>query len=531
MASDATLIISYIGYVTIEIPTGGKKNVTVTMKEDSEALDEVIVVGYGTQKKANLTGSVEAVKGQELTKRPVMSTSLALQGLASGVTVTSNSGQPGKEGEAIRIRGIGTMNNNDPLVLVDGVASSLNAVNPNDIESISILKDAASSSIYGSRASNGVILITTKRAKTNDFAINFSANVGLQTPVDLPKFLGAIDYLELYDLASANDNRNDDGTPGGVVYGADYINNYKANMATDPYRYPNTDWAKVTYKTPAVQQSYNLSMSGGTDKLKAFVSMNVQDQEGIFPDTKMDRYSLRVNTDYKFSEKFSAGIDFSGRYSNVEEPYGADFAMGEVRRTAPIYGTVNEFGQLAYAKLGTNTYATSRKEFAGYAKDRYHEGLVNFKASYKPFDFLSFDLSYAPKFNWKTTKKHQKMIDYYDADGNKVHTYPMKQTLDLIKEYTLNQDVKFLINFQKSFGMHNLTALAGFQQITNYWENEKAYREGSKFSYDQLNAFPVLNQRGEGEANEWALQSYFGRVNYDFNGKYLLEANVRYDGS
>lgn len=531
VASDATLIISYIGYVTIEIPTGGKKNVTVTMKEDSEALDEVIVVGYGTQKKANLTGSVEAVKGQELTKRPVMSTSLALQGLASGVTVTSNSGQPGKEGEAIRIRGIGTMNNNDPLVLVDGVASSLNAVNPNDIESISILKDAASSSIYGSRASNGVILITTKRAKTNDFAINFSANVGLQTPVDLPKFLGAIDYLELYDLASANDNRNDDGTPGGVVYGADYINNYKANMATDPYRYPNTDWAKVTYKTPAVQQSYNLSMSGGTDKLKAFVSMNVQDQEGIFPDTKMDRYSLRVNTDYKFSEKFSAGIDFSGRYSNVEEPYGADFAMGEVRRTAPIYGTVNEFGQLAYAKLGTNTYATSRKEFAGYAKDRYHEGLVNFKASYKPFDFLSFDLSYAPKFNWKTTKKHQKMIDYYDADGNKVHTYPMKQTLDLIKEYTLNQDVKFLINFQKSFGMHNLTALAGFQQITNYWENEKAYREGSKFSYDQLNAFPVLNQRGEGEANEWALQSYFGRVNYDFNGKYLLEANVRYDGS
>ena len=256
VAPGATLIISYIGYVTDQVAVGDKKSLSITMREDSEALDEVIVVGYGTQKKANLTGAVEAVKGQELTKRPVMSTSLALQGLASGVTVTSSSGQPGKEGEAIRIRGIGTMNNNDPLVLVDGVASSVNAVNPNDIESISILKDAASSSIYGSRASNGVILITTKRAKTNDFAINFSANVGFQTPVDLPKFLGAIDYLNLYDMASANDNRKDDGTLGGVVYGKEYINNYKANMANDPYRYPNTDWADVTYNSPAVQQSY-----------------------------------------------------------------------------------------------------------------------------------------------------------------------------------------------------------------------------------------------------------------------------------
>jgi TonB-linked SusC/RagA family outer membrane protein len=510
---------------------GGSKPLIIRLVEDGRALEEVVVVGYGTQKKANLTGAVEAVKGTDIVKRPVMNTTLALQGLASGVTVTSNSGQPGNEGESIRIRGIGTLNNNNPLVLIDGIAGSINDVNPNDIESVSILKDAASASIYGSRAANGVILITTKRATTNDFRINFSGSAGFQRPIDLPKFLGSIEYLEMYDLANMNDTRSADGSPGGVTYGTDYINNYRNNMASDPYRYPNTNWADVVYNTPAYQQQYNLSFSGGTDKLKAFVSLNYQDQEGMFPDTNLKRYTLRVNTDYQFSSKFSVGIDASGRYSTVDAPYNAQFMMGEVRRTPPIYGPVNEFGQVMYGALGYNSYATSRKEYAGYDNRWYQEGLVNLKASYTPIESLRFDLSYAPKLNWDTEKKHQKGIDHYDADGNFVTTRPSVPTLDMAKAFTMNQDVKFLINFNKAFGEHNLAAIGGFQQITNYWENTSAHREGSEFQYDQLNSFPLTNQRGNGEANEWALQSYFGRVNYDFAGKYLFEGNVRYDGS
>ncbi|MDR3267740.1 MAG: SusC/RagA family TonB-linked outer membrane protein, partial [Tannerella sp.] len=533
VSTQATLQISFIGYITQEISalSGGGSPLIIKLIEDTQALEEVVVVGYGTQKKANLTGAVEAVKGADIVKRPVMSTTLALQGLASGVTVTSNSGQPGYEGESIRIRGIGTLNNNDPLVLVDGVASSVNAVNPNDIESVSILKDAASSSIYGSRAANGVILITTKRAKTNDFSINFSGTMGIQNPVDLPKFVGALDYLELYDLANSNDNRMDDGSPGGVTYGPDYINNYRNNMASDPYRYPNTDWAAVTYKTPAFQQQYNLSFSGGTDKLKAFVSLNYQDQEGMFPDTHLNRYTLRVNTDYKFSEQFSVGIDLSGRHSTVEAPYNYAYGMGEVRRTPAIYTTVNEFGQIVFPKLSTNTYATSKKSNSGYNNNWYQEGQVTLKAAYSPIKSLRFDLAYAPKFNFDTSKQHEKVIQYYDVDGNLAAKYPLVQKLTMTKGYSLNEDIKFLANYFQSFGEHNVVVLGGFQQITNYWENTRAYREGSEFQYDQINSFPVTNQRGEGEANEWALQSYFGRVNYDFAGKYLLEGNIRYDGS
>ncbi len=207
--SAAVLIVSYIGMESQEVKvTKNNPYIEIKLLEDNKLLDEIVVVGYGVQKKINLTGAVESVSGAKLLKRPVASTTLALQGMAAGVTVTSTSGQPGKEGETIRIRGIGTLNNNDPLILVDGVANSLNAVNPNDIENISILKDAASASIYGSRAANGVILITTKRANDNKLSINFNGNIGVQTLVDQPNFLGAIDYMELYDLATANDTRN-----------------------------------------------------------------------------------------------------------------------------------------------------------------------------------------------------------------------------------------------------------------------------------------------------------------------------------
>ena len=529
--TDAVLVYSYIGYITVERTVGNQREINVSLVEDTQQIDEVVVIGFGTQKKVNLTGSVEAIKGEELTKRPIMSTVQALQGLASGVTITSNGGRPGNEGETVRVRGIGTWNSNDPLVLVDGVASSLNAVNTNDIESISILKDAASSSIYGSRAANGVILITTKRAKTNRFSVNLSGNVGFQTPVDLPKFLGAIDYLELYDMALSNDNRRDDGSPGGVLYGKEYIDNYRANMATDPYRYPNTNWADLVYITPAMQQYYNLSFSGGTDKLSALVSLNIQDQNGNFPDTNLQRYSIRVNTDYRFSDKFSAGIDISGRHSIISGPYNTGFAMGEIRRTPPVRPYINQFGQLANLAAGYNVYAVGQEKYAGYDRTWYQEGLVNLKLSYAPFKSLRFDLAYSPKMNFETNKQNRKVIEYYDPDGNNVRNEPTIQTLDMRKDYSLNNDVKFLINFNKSFAGHNVTALGGFQQITSYWERLSAYREGSMFTYDQLNSYPVANQRGTGEANEWALQSWFGRINYDFLGKYLVEANVRYDGS
>ena len=531
--SAAVLIVSYIGMESQEVKvTKNNPYIEIKLLEDNKLLDEIVVVGYGVQKKINLTGAVESVSGAKLLKRPVASTTLALQGMAAGVTVTSTSGQPGKEGETIRIRGIGTLNNNDPLILVDGVANSLNAVNPNDIENISILKDAASASIYGSRAANGVILITTKRANDNKLSINFNGNIGVQTLVDQPNFLGAIDYMELYDLATANDTRNFiTGAPGGVKYGRDYITNYKSKMALDPYNYPDTDWAKVTYDSPAIQQQYNLSVSGGNDKLKVLTSINYQDQKGIFPDSYMKRYSIRMNADYKFSEKFSASVDLSGRYSIVSEPgTSASAVMGEIRRTAPIYPYVTPSGNPAFVSIGSNTWATSQEKYSGYNRDYYQEGIENIKATYRPIKDLSLDFTYTPKLNYNSNKLFNNKINFFNVDDEPVELAQMR-SLRHTKEYVLENQLKLIANYNNTIGQHNFSVLGGFEQITNYRENVIARRENSSFEYDELNAFPVLNQSGSGGASEWALQSFFGRANYDFGGKYLLEANLRYDGS
>jgi TonB-linked SusC/RagA family outer membrane protein len=531
-STDAILKISYIGYKAEIVKVNNRSSVSVTLTEDLHGLDEVVVVGYGTQKKVNLTGSIAAVSGRDLTKRPVMNTTSALQGLASGVTVTSTSGQPGKEGSTIMIRGIGTLNNNNPLVLVDGVVGSVDGVSPSDIESISILKDAASSAVYGSRAANGVILITTKRAGEGKIKIGLNTNIGFQTVTTQPNFLGSIDYMELYDKANSNDTRNvTTGAAGGVIYGEDYIANYKAKMTLDPYNYPNTDWQAITYKQQAIQQIYNLSLSGGTDKVKTLASANYSNQEGVFPDTYMKRYSARINTDYKFNNKLSAGVDFSGRHTIVSEPgSGASAAIGSVRRTASIYPWVTPTGNPAYVQIGANSWALSQEKFAGYNRNLYDEGVVNLKMAYAPIKELRFDVSYSPRINYSNNKVFSDIITYYDVDNNPItnaQTRAIKQTYN----YSFNDDLKFLVNYEKNIKSHNIHLLGGFQQNTYYGEYLYGRREGSDFSYDEIASFPVTNQSTDGNASEMALQSFFGRLNYAYANKYLLEANVRYDGS
>jgi TonB-linked SusC/RagA family outer membrane protein len=326
------------------------------------------------------------------------------------------------------------------------------------------------------------------------------------------------------------------GAVGGVTYGPEYIENYKKNMATDPYHYPNTDWQKITYKTPAYQQQYNLSLSGGTDKLRAFASLNLQDQTGLLSDTYLKRYSLRTNVDYKFTDQFSAGLDITGRHSVVSQPAGngndnISFILGEIRRTAPIYPYITPAGNPAWPQLGTNTWAHTQEKYSGYARSFYQEGIINLKAAWMPVKELRFDFSYAPKMNFETVKRFKNTVETYSMEEKVVNVWPQQRSIYLEKKYSLNQDIKLLADFNKSFGEHNLHLLGGFQQITNYWENVNAYRERSQFQYDQLSAFPQLNQTGNGNATEWALQSYFGRLNYDFAGRYLFEANVRYDGS
>lgn len=305
----ATLEISYIGYQTHQLKAVSGKLLTVTLKEDAEVLDEVVVVGYGTQKKVNLTGSVATVDSKLLNDRPIQNVSSALQGLMPGVTITSNGGRPGQDGAKIRVRGVGTLNNADPYVLVDGIETDLDTVDPNDIESISVLKDAASAAIYGSKASNGVILITTKRGKEGKPTVRYTGNVGFQKPTNLIERMSSYDYARLFNKSMEEAGMEPRFTPEEIQ---------KFKDGTDP-NYPNTDWYDLILKT-GFQHSHNVNISGGTESIKFMGSVGYLGQSGILPHSERKQLNARTNLDIKLSSKFSAKLNMSYVNNDFSDP-------------------------------------------------------------------------------------------------------------------------------------------------------------------------------------------------------------------
>ena len=294
------LEISYTGYKTFTI--SAKQNMGIKMEPDAIGLEELVVVGYGTQKKANLTGSVTSVSIKDLTKRQVGQTSMALQGLIPGVAITQRSGQPGADGGTISIRGKTTLNNNDALILVDGVEMGINDIDPSLIESISVLKDAASSAIYGSRAANGVILITTKRAEADKFTVSYNGYVGWQSAIDLPDKVGAIDHMLMTNTAYTNIGKS-------PLYSDEYIKEYRQGMLTDPDRYPDTDWYDECLTNSGLMQNHFVTLSGGSKRIRTNASFGYMDQQGIIENANYKRYTFRMNTDMDISSTLSARID------------------------------------------------------------------------------------------------------------------------------------------------------------------------------------------------------------------------------
>src|SRR5690606_11098363 len=275
---------------------------TVHLAPAEQDLDEVVVVGYGTQKKVNLTGAVSSVSGEDIATRPAGQTSAALQGLAPGVTVTQRSGQPGADGGNIRIRGVGTTGNANPMVLLDGVEGSMNNIDPNLIESVSLLKDAASASIYGAHAANGVILITTKRGAGDKVSISYNNYFGWQSPTNMPDIVNALDHMLLTNEAYTN-------VGSSPLYSEELVDAYRAQGNGSSDLYPNTDWQKESLTGSGFQQSHFLTVNGGTDKVKMLASFGYFDQNGLTLNSGFKRYTIRNNIDVTFSEKLSAKID------------------------------------------------------------------------------------------------------------------------------------------------------------------------------------------------------------------------------
>lgn len=309
-AEGQTLVVTFLGFKEKRVEVGAQTSFRIILEADENLLEDVVVVGYDTQKKVNLTGSVSSISTKELARRPITQLSTALQGIAPGVTVTTAGGAPGADSGNIQIRGIGTFGGSDcsPLVLIDGVEGNLNSVDASQIDQISVLKDAASAAIYGSRAANGVILVTTKRAEKGRFAVTYRGYVGWQTPVVYPDVVGAEEYMLLSRRASEND--------GAVsLYTDEYIANYRRNNYLDPDAYPIIDWQKRLMTGNGFTHNHTLNMSAGSDRIRVMTSLGYLDQNAIIKNSDFKRFNLRNNMDVRVNERLDFRLDIAATYT------------------------------------------------------------------------------------------------------------------------------------------------------------------------------------------------------------------------
>ena len=514
------LTISYIGYNSMDVTVNGQKTLTVTMSENAEALDELVVVGYGTQAKVNLTGAVSTISKEDLVNRPVTNVSSALQGLTPGVTITSGTGQPGNDASTIRVRGVGTLNNANPYILVDGIETgTFDSIDPNDIESISVLKDAASAAIYGSKAANGVILVTTKRGKKGKATVSYNGNVSFSDVTTLIDRLSSYDYARLYNQLLTQSGASPRFTEEDLQLFRD---------GSDPYGHPNTVWTDYIYQT-GFMHKHNLNVSGGSDDVKYMASGGFLGQEGTLKNSDRQQFNLRTNLDMKLSDKFTMRTNMAFIHNSYSEPnasYGGGSSqfIWQANRIAPwvpykkedgSYGSISDGNPAAWIDINSRKYHLQQN----------FSGILAF--DYQPIDGLTFTLQGAYVTNMQEDKDYRKEC-WYD-DTNYHGPDQLTETITRWSRYTLDA----LANYTKTFNEdHNLKVMAGYKIEKYDYRTLSAFRKDFPNSdITDLNGGDSSTQTNSGYSRELALLSYFGRINYDYRGKYLLEANFRADAS
>lgn len=525
----ATLVISYIGYKPQEIKVDSRNDYAITLEEDSETLDEVVVVGYGTVKKKDLTGAVGAVKGETLAERKSTQLSEALQGAVAGVTVTRDNGEPGATA-SIKVRGVTTIGDTTPLVIVDGVPGDINQVNPNDVENISVLKDAASASIYGSRAAAGVILITTKRAKENDLRLNYNFEYGWQIPTRQPEYVGVQRYLEM-----SNELRYNDNPSGGwyQAYSEDQVNNWMKYNATDPDNYPDTDWRELMMRDSAPRQTHSVSISGGSKVVRTQASFTYDKVNGLIPNRYYERYMFRVNNDITINKWVGATLDVNFKRSKSHKP-ATGRLFEDMRMYPPVYAAVWHDGRIAEGKTGGNPYG---RMIAGGTRDEWYNRLAG-KASLDltPLKGLKVSAVIAPVYNFDKIKNFKKAVPWTLAnDPNTIGGYLEEHASTKLTENrndSWNVTIQGIINYDKSFGKHSLNLMGGYETYKEFSEGLEASRDQYELTnFPYLDLGPLSMRDNSGNAIEVAYRSWFGRAMYNYADRYLLQANVRYDGS
>lgn len=517
----ATLVVSFVGMQTQEAKA--KDGMTVTLKDDANLVDEVVVVGYGTQKKANLTGSVASVTSKDLADIPTANATNLLQGRLPGVTLTSNGGLAGGDTPEIRIRGIGTFGNNDPMVLIDGVEASVSHIQQiaaGDIDNVSVLKDAASAAIYGVRAANGVILITTKRGTESRPTINYSGSYTIQSAAILP------DYVDSYNWAKMYNESN-----GREAFTADMLQ--KIQDGSDPDHFANTNWNDAIFRTAPMTQ-HSLSVSGGTKDVHYMASVGYLNQDGILKGTGYERFNFRSNIDAKLGI-FKFGLNLSGSKENFSSSASVSDLMRTLswftRPTVPVTYANGEYGQIDGSDISFSTFKNPAQMIdLGWNRNNAYRFDGNAFVEVDIWKGLKFRTSLAYKLYVNDTKSYSQKSAKYDSDGNILYqddSNNLYQYHYLSHSY-LNENI---LTYETRIQEHKVNVLLG-HSVQDYNEgNFHGYKEG--FATDNLYELDAAtkNDYTGGNGKEYAMQSFFGRINYNYADKYLFEFNIRHDGS
>lgn len=522
------IVISSLGYKEQVVAAGSASARTVTLQEDSQMLQETVVVGYGVQKKVNLTGAVAMVNSEEMNARPISSVASGLQGLLPGVTVVNSSSQPGQANTTIRVRGVGTIGNSNPLILIDGIEGDISSINPEDIESVSVLKDAASSAIYGARAANGVLLVTTKKLAAGKDAvtkINFSAYAGIQTPTRLPEMCDAIEFMTLDNEARKNVDTADAWLPEDFD---------KVRNNTDPNYFGNTDWIGQVLKKVAPQQNYSLSLNGTLGNSGYMLSYRYFDQSGLTVgnSTGETRHNLRFKINTKLIDRVTLSSNLGYTTTKVISPVSSLTSGGgaiyTAMRIAPNVPVRYTDGTWAYGGGNTNPVAILRD--GGRAKTDADE--LSIMEVVKVDILKGWDVSATYNVTSYNGLKDilKKTITFNNPQDGSTYSYQSPNSIKNI-DYRHNQQTFILqTNFDLNFGKHNVSGVVGMSQE---WYTSRSFEASrTKLITEQdptLNLGDPQTMSNASSYSSWAIRSGFGRVSYNWNERYLLEGNLRYD--
>lgn len=529
----AVLVFSYIGYEKQELAIAGQHNLQVKLAvADNTALEAIVVVGYGSVKKSDLTGAVSAVQGEAITQRKTTQISQALQGSMPGVMVTRDNNAPGATAR-IRVRGITTINDAgaNPLIILDGVPiDDINSINPNDVESISVLKDAASASIYGSRAAAGVIVVTSKRSKSNELSMDYAFEYGIEKPTKLPSYVDVVRYQQLTNELRWNDNGNNANEY--PTYPKATVDNYLNLHAQSPDEYPNTDWRGLILHDNAPRQSHILSISGAGKSIRSRASLGYDKTDGLYDNRSYQRLTARINNDITINKYLSASVDINFRRTTVKQPNGDPmYKMGIV---PALYAAEWSDGRIGAGKDGANIYALMKH--GGFNDQWYNQIGGRVSVDLTPIEGLKFSAIVSPFLNFDKEKLFSRKIPYTSWNNpNSVSGYIEGATETKLTERrndSYRYTMQFLANYTKQLGKHNISLLAGYEYFHAF--NEELMGSRGQYilgSYPYLDLGPLEFRDNSGKAYENAYRSWFGRIMYNYKEKYLLQANIRYDAS